>query len=502
MEKTHMSLPLKLYNDTGQNILSQEGAEVRYTKDYGCGLDVHRKFIQVSVLVKHDLSVFEYRHEFNTDWESVLKAKEWVLSTIKTYSSPVIDPSNSFHYVLESTSTYHCVIIAAWKGIPSIVNPSLARAGSKKTDVLDAKTLAVADLTSIWPASFIPDTDIVALRLLVDERTNCIQKATRIGNHINNTLLRLGINVSVNGSVAKNQGVRSLVVNMIQDAEKSVPSSLTASSSEIPSPPSIPHDLFVLFRNDYAEYDRYRKQADDYLSAIISKIHSMQWETAMGTISGKEMMKILTSAPGVGVQTAVIWLSRVITPRRFRNEKALAAYCGCDPSLKVSAGKVTSTVKRGGRKDLHSAFCMTASNLMRRHSEPFGKFGYRIAMQTKVWKKGVNALARKLVVALYYMVSRGEVFSYEKYRMIQEPNVLNVSIETLVVLNPAFRRYLRYLMKNDITDTKSLVHQFYICTLPSIKGLGKHFFALVNEFIENQNHYVECYERMCANENH
>ena len=214
------------------------------------------------------------------------------------------------------------------------------------------------------------------------------------------------------------------------------------------------------------------------------------------------MMTILTSAPGIGIQTAVIWLSRVVTPRRFRNEKALAAYCGCDPSLKVSAGKVTSTVKRGGRKDLHSAFCMTASNLMRRHSEPFGKFGYRIAMQTQVWKKGVNALARKLVVALYYMVSRGEVFSYEKYQLIQEPDVLNVSIETLVALNPEFRRYLRYLMKNNITDTRTLVHQYYICTLPSIKGLGKHFFALVNDFIENQNHYIANYERMRANESY
>ena len=484
----------------GQDIVAQEGVEIRYTKDYGCGLDVHRKFIQVSVLVKHDLSVFEYRHEFNTDWESVLKAKEWVITIVKSYSSPSLDPSEHFHYVLESTSSYHCVIVKAWKGIPSIINPSLARAGAKKTDILDAKTLAIADLTSIWPASFIPDDNIVELRMLVDERTRYKRKATQISNHINQSLLKIGINVSLNGSVSKNADVRSLVASMLQEAQLSEDSS-TVESEKTSSLPTIPSDLICLFQHEYDEYNHCQEKISDYSVRILAKIHSLQWETQTGTISGEEMIRILTSAPGIGIQTAIMWLSRVVTPRRFSNEKALAAYCGCDPSLKVSAGKVTSTVKRGGRKDLHSAFCLAASNLMRLHSEPFGKCGYHSAMQTGVWKKGVNALARKLIVALYFMASRGESFSYEKYKMIQEPDVLNVSSEILVRLNPDFRRYLRYLLKNNITDTKTLIHQYYICALPSIKGLGKHFFALVKDFIDHQDHYIETYERMRAHEN-
>ena len=227
----------------------------------------------------------------------------------------------------------------------------------------------------------------------------------------------------------------------------------------------------------------------------------MQWETAESSISGEEMMKLLTSAPGIGEQTAVLWLSRVITPRRFPNEKALAAYCGSDPSVKVSAGKVTSTVKRGGRKDLHSALCMAASNLMRRHSEPFGMFGYNIAMQSGVWKKGVSALARKLAVALYYMSLRNEPFSYEGYQLISEPDVINISIEQLVEVNPAFKRYMRYLIGNNITDTKQLVHKYYICELTSIKGLGKNFFALIKDFISNQNKYKKLLEELNVNEN-
>ena len=108
------------------------GTEIQYTKDFGCGLDVHSKFIQVSVLVKRNLSVYEYRKDFKTDWDSLAEAKQWVFSVIRNNSQPAVDPEKHFHYCLESTSVYHCVILKAWEGTPSVINPSLARAGSKK----------------------------------------------------------------------------------------------------------------------------------------------------------------------------------------------------------------------------------------------------------------------------------------------------------------------------------------------------------------------------------
>jgi hypothetical protein len=143
---------------------------------------------------------------------------------------------------------------------------------------------------------------------------------------------------------------------------------------------------------------------------------------------------------------------------------------------------------------------MSASTLMRRHTEPFGKFGYNIAIQNGIWKKGVSALARKLATSMYYVSLRGEPFSYEKYKMINEPDVLNVSVETLVLLEPSFKRYLRFLYQNDIKDTKTLVHKYFICELPSIKGLGKNFVGLVKDFINNQKKYNVLYERMVSNE--
>ena len=47
-------------------VILEEGIEIHHTKSYGIGIDCHSKFIQVSVLVKRDLKVYEYRREFST----------------------------------------------------------------------------------------------------------------------------------------------------------------------------------------------------------------------------------------------------------------------------------------------------------------------------------------------------------------------------------------------------------------------------------------------------
>jgi transposase len=137
-----------------------------------------------------------------------------------------------------------------------------------------------------------------------------------------------------------------------------------------------------VIRSEYERFDRLTEQAEECKAKIFEKARSMEWETDTGTLPGDEMIRILATAPQVGELTAIIWLARVITPRRFRNAKALSAYCGLDPSLKISAGKVTSTVMRGGSKPLHKALNMSAHRLIYRHNEMFGIWGYNLQQQT------------------------------------------------------------------------------------------------------------------------
>ena len=111
-----------------------QGVEVQVLKSYGVGLDVHSQFIAVCVHVRNNNRVYKYMSDFDTDWNSLIAAKKWVVDTIRNYSNPVPDMRLPLHYVLEATSTYHMPIIRAWGGVPSVINPMLAGATKKKTD--------------------------------------------------------------------------------------------------------------------------------------------------------------------------------------------------------------------------------------------------------------------------------------------------------------------------------------------------------------------------------
>ena len=85
------------------------------------------------------------------------------------------------------------------------------------------------------------------------------------------------------------------------------------------------------------------------------------------------MIRILSTATQIAELTAIIWLARIVTPRRFRNAKAISANCVLD------------------------AHC-----LIRQHNEMFGIWGYNLQQQTGKKKKAANAVARKLSVTMYY----------------------------------------------------------------------------------------------------
>ncbi len=106
---------------------------------------------------------------------------------------------------------------------------------------------------------------------------------------------------------------------------------------------------------------------------------------------------------------------------------------------------------------------------------------------------------RKLAVALYFMMLTGKEFSYEKYSLIKNISVFNISVDELPELIPDFKRYIKILHENNINNTSELVTAFLSCSLGSCKGLGKKFFSTLREFMNNQHKYKQIYENMRCN---
>lgn len=461
-------------------IENEKGVEVMPAYSSGTGIDIHKSFGQLTVMVRNQGSVLEFRTAFNTDTESIVAAKEWTIDIIENYSDPkvTVDP-DELRYTIESTGDYMTPVLLLWGGKPTVINPNIAKAGSRKSDIIDSRTLCLSSLMGTWPQSFVIPQEIQELRILLSERDSCNKLATRCANRIVNRLLKFGYTVSRDGSVVKKKEVRKFVEDQFSETPLIKPL-----SEKI----GIPDDVKCVFNDLYKDYDDYKKRVIDYDKRILSKVHSMEWETQNGKVSGERIMKVLTSAPGIGPQAAFTWLAYVITPLRFETANKCAAYCGFDPSNRVSAGKVSSTAKRKGQKYVHTLLCQSAHILIRNKSEPFGHWGYQLKCQGSE-KKARSALARRLCIALYYMQLKNEEFKYDMYAIAKEPDVIDISIEELCELNPDFRRYMKPLISNGITTTKQMAHEFYIGNLNNVHGLGAKAYTLIRDFTGNQKRY-------------
>jgi hypothetical protein len=204
------------------------------------------------------------------------------------------------------------------------------------------------------------------------------------------------------------------------------------------------------------------------------------WKTEKGEITGKELLNLLTSVPGIGEITATTWLTEVIDPFRFNNAKQVAAFCGCDPSLKISAGKVTAQTRRKGNAELHHALTRAAGTCIQRKNEPFGQWGNSLYARTGKWKKAVGAVARRLSQALYYVHKKGELFTYDGY------NFYKIEVPQKSISDMKLTSRVTKILKNaGFSGAKEVCDAYKNGTLRRIKGLGEKAYGEVYEWIES-----------------
>jgi hypothetical protein len=192
-------------------------------------------------------------------------------------------------------------------------------------------------------------------------------------------------------------------------------------------------------------------------------------------------MKLLQTVPSIGPLTVLLWLGEVVDVRRFASAKQVAAFCGTDPSLKVSAGKVTQHSRRKGNTHLHGALLQAASGLIHRRNEKFGIWGYSVMKRHRKggYRKACGAVARRLAVALYWVHLKLEPFSYEGYQMKPHCNVPRVPISEF----PA-ARFRKVFERLNITDSLQLHEKFY-SGLASEEGVGEACLKQTQKWLES-----------------
>jgi transposase len=335
------------------------------------GLDVHKKFIQVCKLSKAGQVLANY--QVGGDRVSV----EEFAQSLKADDKVVLETT------FNSWAVFDILSCSRAKVVVSDSNKVKAIAYAKvKTDKVDAEILARLLKADFIPEVQMPNKQTWQRRELVSHLRLLSKQRTMIKNAIWGILNRNLINVPHKNLFTK-RGIAWLKVL----------------------------DLHPLLR----------VQLDNLLltyEAIESSGYAAEANLESIAVQDKNV-QLLLSIPGVGLKVALGFVSAIGDVKRFRTPNQLAKYFGLTPSLSQSAdksysGRITKQGTAYGRwlaVEAAQSLALSGSPITASYYKIKNKKGHNVA---------VTALARKLIVVVWHMLTKQQPYRYAKPERVAE----------------------------------------------------------------------------------
>jgi transposase len=251
-----------------------------------------------------------------------------------------------------------------------------------KTDKVDARVLAQLLRCDYLPAVWQPDPATQQLRQLTGRRAALVQERTALQNRIHSVLAMRLIPVPVERlfSPAGRTWLRSLLPSAALDEEGR-----------------------WLIECDLALLEGLQQQLDRLEQVLAQR----GWSDAR--------VRLLLTLPGVDVATAETLLAALGDVGRFPTPEQAAGYLGLVPSTRQSAQKCYHgpITKRGNTQARW--MLVQAAQSIARHPGLLGAF-FRRLKRKKNHNVAVVAVARKLVLIAWHMLTRHEPYRYAQPR--------------------------------------------------------------------------------------
>jgi transposase len=433
-------------------VLDGKGQPSQELNHYGVGVDCHSGFFQICILIPNGREHRKLEQKVPALWTELRAAHTSVLRVLREHGIEVA-PSE-LRYTCESTGQYHMPLCLAWRGRPSVINPSDTSHIRRKTDRLDASKLAQHSLNGLWRESWMAPDRIQELRVLAIQRGKLVGERSRLSNRINGDMLRFGHTIGqvgpINGSV-----VRPLIEDFCRHGRVGL-------HREFFSDVAIPAGVSLVFDQRWKRIDEIDREIETIEQAGVNLVDSQEWCLGGGRrVPGSKLRKSLESIPGVGMWTTIVWLAEVGDILRFATPNRLIAYAGLDPSGEISAGKVVDTKVRKGNARLHYAL-RNAARAMLRHA-PTCRFSVwaraYLGRQSRGGKsKAIHALARRVCKAMYYCHLKNEPFDESKYgALLRESSYPDCLVEEMGLSAGV----VRILKGNGLNTSRQVVDAFY-----------------------------------------
>lgn len=361
-----------------------------------CGVDVHKRFIQATILSRNGE---KKAGRFDTRVESLISFKKWALE------------NGCEAVAFESTGIYWYTLYDLLEGCAEVIlaNPyNIRHVPGRKTDIKDSEWIAELCLNGLIEKSRVLPRTARETRSLTRHRESLTNQRTQLKNRVHKALescsIKLGSVLSdifgpsgmqILEGLLEGRGIDSILQGLrrkqIQGKKELIREAVKTSLDET----SI----------------RIIKDCLALIEAIDNEIEELDAEISRRLHDRKEDLEIAMTMPGVGFISASTLLAEIGDPGDFETADKLAAWCGLTPKIYQSADKkVMGSITKRGSKHVRRILVEIAHSITRVKNTRLKEFFLRIK-----YKKGVQvaivALARKVLCILHHLLTHKEPYT-------------------------------------------------------------------------------------------
>ena len=360
-----------------------------------CGLDVHQATVVACLqIVLGNGKVKKQIRTFGTTTRELVSLREWLQSEGCT------------HLAMESTGVYWKPVYTILEGAFELIVSNaqqIKNVPGRKTDVKDAEWIADLLLHGLLRASFVPPKPIRELRTLTRYRRKLVESRNAERCRLLKLLEEANIKLaSVASDVFGVSGMRMLEALLEGQATPAQMADLAKGRLREKIPQLEP-----------ALEGRMEEHHRDVLKLQLRRMHSLDQDLAELEAQIQEKLKpyrpqleLLVEIPGVDWTLAAVIIAELgVDMKVFHTASQLASWAGVCPGNNESAGRRKSGRVTKGNVHLKTALVEAAQASTRAKGTYLRDKFHRLKARRGA-KRAVVAIAHKILVAVYHMLSQ------------------------------------------------------------------------------------------------
>jgi len=322
------------------------------------GIDIHKRYAQVAVMDDSGEIVEEIRVE-NANLDD--------LAQRYAGADAAIEATSNYYHIYDTLSEHLDVTVAHPGKLKLIAN------SDKKTDRVDAKELARMSRLNSVPESYVPTDELREARALVRGRQTLVEDRSKYATKIHGLLSDHGITEDVKP--------------------------LSVEGREFLEELSLPVPWDGLLESYLAVIDTLTEEIETLEQRIEERAESL------------EETQLLMTIPGVSHYTALTVYAELGEIDRFDGDKEVVSFAGLNPVIRESGdSRFEGGISKKGSGRLRWLLVQSAYVAVHRCDDKYLSRFYNRLAQEKPAKVAIVATARKMLVSMYYMLDRTEVY--------------------------------------------------------------------------------------------